>query len=322
MGIRSIVKKVSGPGIVIAVCTGLLFSLSFLIIKSLSGDNSGQLQFWITLLGGIGVVILVFFLFINGYTLYRQYSRNEMGSRLTTKLVVIFFFLTLIPFSLIYYFSIQFLTKGVDSWFDVRVETAVQDALQLGRTSLDGVKQDIASDIENYAANLSDDLDSGRWRKILRDMEEALSLEGYAELSIHTDDGRILAFTSIDKTELLPDWPGEEVFIELRIPQTHTSLEPLNNNTQQLRVVAPIGTPKYGSTIYALQAIKLLPHTYAKLASSVEKAFNQYDQMLFERGPLRFSLVLMLSLISLAGLLFSVLTAVYLTKRLVAPISN
>ena len=322
MAIRTLVKRISSPGIVIAVSTALLFALSFLIVKSLSDDDSGALQFWIIVVGGVGTAILVFFLFTNGYTLFRQYSRKEIGSRLTIKLVGIFFVLTLIPFSLIYFFSIQFLTNGVDKWFDVRVEQTVQDALQLGRTSLDGVKQEIKTDIENYASSLTEDLDAGRWRKILRDMEDALDLEGYVEMSIHTDDGRILAFTSTNKEKLLPDWPSEEVFIELRIPQTYVSLEPLNDNTQQLRVVAPIGTAKFGSTIYALQVIKLLPHSYAKLASSVEIAFNRYDQFLFSRGPLRFSLIVMLSLISLASLLFSILSAVYLTKRLVVPISN
>ena len=322
MAIRTLVKRISSPGIAIAVCTAFLFSLSFLIVKSLSDDDSGALQFWIIVVGSAGTAILIFFLFTNGYTLYRQYSRKEIGSRLTTKLVGIFFVLTLIPFSLIYFFSIQFLTNGVDKWFDVRVEQTVQDALQLGRTSLDGVKQEIKTDIENYASSLTEDLDAGRWRKILRDMEEVLNLEGYVEMSIHTDDGRILAFTSTDKAKLLPDWPSEEVYIELRIPQTYISLEPLNDNTQQLRVVAPIGTPNFGSTIYALQVIKLLPHSYANLASSVETAFNRYDLLLLSRGPLRFSLIVMLSLISLASLLFSMLSAVYLTKRLVVPISN
>ncbi|NND00773.1 MAG: HAMP domain-containing protein [Gammaproteobacteria bacterium] len=323
MEFRALVKKVSGPVPVISVCSVLLLSVCFLIMQSLSEGASGKLQFWITLLGGIGILILVFFLVTNCYSLYRQYSRNEIGSKLTAKLVVIFFLLTIIPFSLIYFFSIQFLNKGVDSWFDVRVEQAVQDALFLGQASLEGVLEDMKSDVENYANTLSEDLDAGTVNKLLRDMEDVRELEDYVELSILTDDGRILAFSaSSNSINMLPDAPGPEVFIELRIPQTYTSLEPLTNNTQQFRVVAPIGAQELGSTIYALQAIKLLPLSYANLASSVESAFNQYDQMLFARGPLRFSLILTLSLISLASLLFAILTAVYLSKRMVAPISN
>ncbi|MBT8114389.1 MAG: HAMP domain-containing protein, partial [Arenicella sp.] len=319
MPFRDLIKAISGPIPVISVCTALLFALSFLIVKSLSEESAGELQFWISLLGTVGIAILVFFLITNCYSLYRQYSRNEIGSRLTAKLVVIFLFLTVIPFSLIYFFSIQFLNKGVDSWFDVRVEQAVKDALLLGQTSLEGIKQEITSDVENYAKNLPKNLDPSQ---LLRALDEIRAVENYSELSLFTDDGRILAFSSVDSEKMLPDTPGDEVFTELRLNQTYTSLEPISKTAQQFRVVAPIQAQTLGREFYGLQAIKLLPLRYATLASSVETASNQYDQMLFSRGPLKFSLIVTLSLISLASLLFSILTAVYLSKRLVAPISN
>ena len=319
MQLRELIKKLAGPIPVISVCTLLLFALSFLIIQSLSQESTGQLQFWITLLGSVGIATLLLFLVINCYSLYRQYARNEIGSKLTVKLVFIFLFLMLIPFSLIYYFSIQFLNKGVDSCFDVRVEQAVQDALLLGQTSLEGIKDEITLDVEKYAKNLPKNVAPNQLLKTLNEIRE---LENYTELSLFSDDGRILAFSSADSSHVLPDTPGDEVFTDLRINQTYTSLEPISKNTQQIRVVAPIEAQSMGREFYGLQAIKLLPLRYATLANSVETAINQYDQMLFARGPLKFSLIVTLSLISLASLLFSILTAVYLSKRLVAPISN
>ena len=319
MGIRKLIKKSAGPIPVITVCTALLLSLCFLILQLLNEDAAGELQFWIAVLGSVGIGILIFFLTINCYTLFRQYVRNEIGSRLTTKLVMIFMLLTLIPFSLVYFFSIQFLNKGIDSWFDVRVEQAVQDALLLGQTSLEGIKEEVTSDVENYAKNLQKNLDPG---ELLRALDNIREIEGYIELALFTDDGRILAFSSEDSSRMLPDTPGDDVFSELRLNQTYASLEPISSNTQQFRVVVPIPTREYGREFYGLQAIKLLPLRYATLASSVETALNQYDQMQFARGPLKFSLIVTLSLISLTGLLFSILTAVFLSKRLVSPISN
>ena len=317
--IRNLIKKISGPVPVISVCTVLLLSLCFLIYKSLSPDASGELQFWIILLGSAGIAVLVFFLVANGYSLYRQYLRNEIGSRLTAKFVLVFFFLMVIPLSLIYFFSITFLNEGVDNWFDVKVEQAVNDALLLSKTSLEGVKEEIQADVENYADKLPKNVDGSR---LLRELEEIRRLEDYEEVSLFTDDGRIIAYTTRSDMQGLPDMPGDEVYSELRVNQTFASLEPLSENRQQFRVVAPIRAREVGREFYGLQAIKLLPLRYANLANSVESATNQYDQMLFARGPLRFGLVVTLSLISLASLLFSILTAVYLTKRLIAPISN
>lgn len=319
MAIRSIIKKISSPGPVIAVCTSLLFALSFLIVKSLSDDASGELQFWIMLFGGLGIVVLIFFLLSNTLTLYSQYRRNEIGSKLTAKMVFIFLFLTLIPFSLLYFFSIQFLNKGVDSWFDVRIEQTVKDSLLLSKTALEGIKEEVTSDVEDYAKTLRQNISAG---ELLRTLDEIRELEGYTELSLFTDDGRILAFSSIDEANILPDTPGDEVFTELRLNQTYALIEPISDSAQQFRVVAPIRVNELGREFYGLQAIKVLPLRYSTLANSVETASNQYAQMVFARGPLKFSLIVTLSLISLASLLFSILTAVYLSRRLVAPISN
>lgn len=322
MDLRQLVKTITGPTPVISVCAILLFSLSYLIYRSLSFDAPGELQFWTVLLGSIGIAILLFFLVANCYSLYRQYARDELGSKLTMKMVTLFLLLTVIPFSLIYYFSIQFLNKGVNSWFDVKIEQTVQDAVFLSQSSLDSVLEEITQDVKNYANSLRADLETGSLNKLLRDIELARELEGYAEFSLYTDDGRIVVFSNADKSTILPDTPPNEVFTELQIGQTFSALEQISDNTQQFRVVTPISLGGPSSKQYALQAIKFLPLSYANLASSVNQAANNYDQMVFSRGPLRFSLIVTLSLISLASLLFSILTAMYLSRRLVAPISH
>jgi len=304
------------------VCTGLLFALSYLIVKSLSDDASGELQFWITLVGGLGVATLIFFLISNGYALFSQYRRNEIGSKLTSKMVVIFFFLTVIPFSLIYFFSIQFLNKGVDSWFDVRIEQTIKDSLLLSQSALEGIKEEVIIDIEEVVTNVENNLTESEEDRlgILKELRQSY---GFTELSLYTQDGQILAFAiDDDGVNILPNIPGDEVFSELRLRRTYTSLEPISTTMQQLRVVTPIASARPDREFNGLQAIKVLPFRYATLASSVESANNQYGQMVFARGPLKFSLIVTLSLISLASLLFSMLTAVYLSRRLVAPISN
>jgi len=90
----------------------------------------------------------------------------------------------------------------------------------------------------------------------------------------------------------------------------------------QFRILAPIEIDGLGQQFYVLQAIQVLPLRYAALASSVESANKQYKQLVFARGPLKYSFVFTLSLISLVSLLYSILAAVYISRRLVSPISN
>ncbi len=319
MAIRQLIKRLTHPIPVTIVSTALLFALCFVIVKSFSDDNLGELQLWVTVVGVSGILLLLIFLAFNLFSLLRQYLRREMGSRLTMKLVAIVLFLTLIPFSLLYYFSIQFLNKGVDSWFDVRIEQTIQDSLLLSQSALEGLKEEITADVEGYAKNLRGALPQGG---VLRTLDNIREVEGYAELSLYSDDGRVIAFSRENSANLLPSTPSEEAFTELRLNQTFTQLETLSADVQQFRVVAPIAVNELGRQFYGLQAIRLLPLRYATLASSVESANKQYKQMVFARGPLKFSLVVTLSLISLVSLLFSILTAVYVSRRLVSPISN
>lgn len=320
MAIRRLIKNLGHPALVTIVSTLFLFALCFLIVRSLSDDSLSQSQLsWIAILGVVGILVLLLFLVINIYKLVSQFARGEMGARLTVKLVAIVLFLTLIPFSLLYYFSIQFLNKGVDSWFDVRIEQTIQDSLLLSQSALEGLKEEITADVEGYAKNLIGGLAGGG---LLRNLDELRELEGYSELSLYSDDGRVIAFSRENSSNLLPSTPSEEAFSELRLNQTFTQLETLSADVQQFRVVAPIKANELGRQFYGLQAIKVLPLRYATLANSVESANKQYKQMVFARGPLKFGLVVTLSLISLVSLLFSILTAVFLSRRLVAPISH
>jgi nitrogen fixation/metabolism regulation signal transduction histidine kinase len=319
MDIRALVKRIASPGPVITVSAIILLVLCLVIVNSLEDDSSGQLQILMTLVGAVGITLLVFFIAVNCYALYRQVKRGEAGSKLSSKFVLVFLALTIIPFSLVYFFSIQFLNRGVDSWFDVRIEQAIEDAFLLGQSSLEAINQEFVNDLEDYAANLP--INAGRL-ETLRALEEIRLLEDYVELSLYTVDGRIIAFSSGDAEQLLPSTPVDEVFSEIAINQTYTSLEPLSNTTQQLRIVAPVAAPGLGQSLYALQAIKLLPLRYGILASNVEKAYRQYDQMVFARGPLKFSLILTLTIISLISFLFSILAALYLSRRLAAPIGD
>jgi len=201
----------------------------------------------------------------------------------------------------------------------VRIEQTVKDSLLLSKTALEGIKEELTTDVEDIAKNLGKNIGDG---DLLKTLDDIRKLQTYTELSLYADDGRVIAFSRDDSANILPDAPGGEVFAELRLNQTYTLLEPISENTLQFRIVAPVGVDDLGGGFFVLQAIKVLPLRYATLTESVESANSQYAQMVFARGPLKFSLIVTLSLISLASLLFSMLTAIYLSRRLVAPVSN
>ena len=78
------------------------------------------------------------------------------GSRLTFRLLVLFAVLAVVPGALVYTVSVQFLTKSIESWFDVRVDTALESGLSLGRSALDNMLGDLRGKARVMALELSD----------------------------------------------------------------------------------------------------------------------------------------------------------------------
>ncbi len=119
-----------------------LFSLMVLSTYLISDASQNSARFgrlYIGLLAVNALILLVLFFIINVnlYKLVRQVIKRHPGSRLTLRLVVMFVVLALIPAVTVYVFSVQLLGRGIDSWFDVSVERALEDSLELSRSSLD-----------------------------------------------------------------------------------------------------------------------------------------------------------------------------------------
>ena len=115
----------------------LLVSLSLMSDATHNSERFGQLYSWLLLLNTLGLVVLAGLIGTNLYWLVSQYRARAPGARLTSRLVVTFVILAVVPIAIVYYFSLQFLQRGIDSWFDVQIEEALDDALELSRGSLD-----------------------------------------------------------------------------------------------------------------------------------------------------------------------------------------
>ena len=119
---------------------GLVLALSALVLLAKTSNNSEELArlSQLTLvINGAGIAILFVLLMGNIIRLIRDLRRSVPGARLKGRMVAAFVGLALLPLSVVYYFSLQFLNRGIDSWFSVQVEEGLSDALELSRAALE-----------------------------------------------------------------------------------------------------------------------------------------------------------------------------------------
>ena len=121
----------------------LLVSLSYMSDATHNSEQFGQMYSWLLLVNAVALVILGAVVVANLVWLIGRQRKKAPGARLTTRLVLVFVILAVVPVSVVYYFSLQFLQRGIDSWFDVRIEQGLDDALVLSRAALDVRLRDV-----------------------------------------------------------------------------------------------------------------------------------------------------------------------------------
>ncbi len=306
----------------VALLSGLL--LIALIMMNAAMQNSdlfGNLYSLLLLVNLVGIVLLLILIGTNIYRLALQYRQQTLGSRLTLRLFVITVVLAVVPVVIVFFFSLQAINRGIDSWFDVKVEKALDDALLLGRTSLDAIKQDMVSKTRDMASELS-----GTSKRLaaptLNLLREQYEL---GEITLFDQEGLVIASSSQEgfgTGTLLPDAPGEAIRSQIRRGLTYANLDPIAGGELQLRIVVPVYARGVGAPDRILQVLQPLPTRYANLGESVQSAFAEYEKLAYLRGPLKFGFTLTLSLVTLITVLIALWASIFSARRLVRPIRD
>ncbi|WP_455201529.1 ATP-binding protein [Kaarinaea lacus] len=301
---------------VLAMGLFLVLSLTLLSTATQSSVQFGRLHLVLVVINALGVIVLVGLVGVNFIRLIRNYRRNVVGSRLTSRLVIVFVILAVAPVSVVYYFSLGFLQRGIDSWFDVRVEEAMEDALELSRSSLDLRIRELLKQTRLMAEGLIDESDS----TVLLTLNDLRSESNAYELTLLTDGGHVIASSSADTTAIIPSKPDEVILSQVRTNESYAGLAPVGDLGLQIRVavaVDAIEAPAQQRVLYALYPIA---DRISLLADSVQSAYGQHKELIFLREPLKDSFTLTLSLVLLVSLLTAIWAAFFSAQRLVAPV--
>lgn len=293
----------------------VLFALVLLSDATENSARFGQLYSLLLILSAIGLIGLGGLCVWNLLRLMRQVKARQSGARLTARFVTAFTLLAIVPMVIVYFFSMQFLLRGIDSWFDVRTESALTDALELSRTAIDGRMRDRLKQIEILALELTDLPDDAA----LSSLNDIYDISGASELSIINAAGRVIAATS-DTTAIVPNRPDEGVLLQLRQSGNYIGLEPIDESGLVIRVVAAISGTRGDGDVRYLQALFPVGERINALAETVEQAYVQNQELSYLRRPLKLTFIFTLSLVLLFTLLAAVWAAFFFARRMVAPL--
>jgi len=296
----------------------LLVSLSYMSDATHNSEQFGQMYSWLLLVNAAVLVILGTLVVANLVWLIGRQRKKAPGARLTARLVVMFVILAVVPVSVVYYFSLQFLQRGIDSWFDVRIEQGLDDALVLSRAALDVRLRDVLVQTGQMAEELSE----SPYSTIAIDLYDLRVRNGASELTLFDSDGRTVASSSADLTDLVPSQPTSGMLLILREGRHYIGLDPVGETGLHARALIPVTLSRHNNEIFTLQALYPVSERFSVLADGVQTAFTRYRELAYLRTPLKFSYTLTLSMVLVLSLLAAIWAAFHSARRLAAPISD
>ena len=289
--------------------------------------------------------------------LWRRHRRGEFGSRLLARFAIAFALLGVVPGALIYLVSVQFLGRSIESWFDVRVERALDSGLAVGRAVLDNLKAEVSNKARLMATELADTPPAARFAALNRLREQA----GIAEALLVTGSGQLIAASAAQLNELVPDLPsaaqlrtargqriyasieGEagagveahaglhvRVLVPLPLPTAAAaansgllSLEPLGRGLRETpREAGERRGVQVGSSAdqVLLQLVQPVPTSIAANAEALTSGYREYQELTLARSGLSRIYTITLTLTLLLAIFGAVAAAVLLSSSMTAPL--
>lgn len=233
------------------------------------------------------------------------------GAKLTLRLVLFFTLIAVLPGILVYAVSVNFLSKSIESWFDVRVEKALEGGLNLGRSGLDNSLKELTQKTQ-FIALLLTEKNPVQFKSTL----DQLIDEGVAqEAALFGAGDKMIAFSASDSA-LLPDIPSDKLMRQVRDKGLYSAIEATPSRALSLRVLALVSVNSYSKASYVLQFNQLVPKQIAADAETVQAVYRDYQELTLSRLGLKRLYGITLTLALLVVLLTAISAAFFISERI------
>jgi two-component system, NtrC family, nitrogen regulation sensor histidine kinase NtrY len=317
---NSSMKK--GSTLIITVGTCLfLFMLASLLMMSQTLQNPELFDRYYSVLlifNALGLISLIGLILINLKRLIRQFKNHVVGSRMTVRMVMIFSLLSVTPVLIVYSFSLDFLHRGIDSWFDLRVEQALDDSLELSRLGLDVRMRELLNTTEKVAEELSETSDA----ELPFDIDQLRERINANELTLLTKKGAIIASSSNDIKDLVPEIPSETILLQLTQSKSYIGLDVIKDTNLLIRAVATLPAANLDKEGRIVQALYPISERINQLAENVQSSYIEYKELSYLREQLKVSFIIILTLVLLFSIFSAVWAAFYSARKLAAPVKD
>ena len=316
-------------GVAVSVIAGLSLVLLFLLTQATNNRELYERNYERLFI--LNIVVASALLLVIGWTALRllmRLRRGKFGSRLLVKLAAIFALVGVVPGVLIYVVSYQFVSRSIESWFDVKVEGALDAGLSLGRATLDTLTEDLSNKARSASSQIGNTPDATAGLAIERLREQL----GVSDVILWTGSGQLIASAGQSRFQLSPERPSATQLRAVRAQRVVAFVEGLDEQAlssqsggtgnARVKVQAWVGSGSLGllSEPRVLQITQILPPTLVANLAAVQEANREYQERALARAGLRRMYIGTLTLSLFLAVFGAVLLAVLFGNQLARPL--
>lgn len=308
-----------------------------LFLLATASSNSGFFDRYYSWLLGLNAAVagaLLVFVVVALARLYSRYKSGKFGSRLMARLVLLFAGIGILPGLVIFLVSVQFVSHSIDSWFNVKIEAALESGVNLGLAALDQSLADLGASAEITATTLA-----GQDRHSTQDILTRLVTErdGVISAMIIGVDGKVILSAAQNRRQnVTPDMPTPPMLLQAVMPGGYARTEGAERDFKEgaaapapgtlepspglrQRVVLAIPEPP-GAQPRFLQVIQAVPVNLATNAQVLSTAYTEYQERFVARVGLRRMYIETLTLTLLLAIFGAIASAFLIAGNLAQPL--
>src|SRR5918999_5967400 len=225
----------------VLIVGGVVAALGLFLLATASGDTA-LLERQYPLLLALNAALAALLAGLVVYQLVamaRRYRARVFGTRLTLRLLTRFAALAVVPGLIVYAVSVQFLTRSIESWFDVKVDAALEGGINLGQQ----VIEQMTLELQNKANAMALEVAERSPGQLARELERLRAQLGVEEAVVVTGSGRLVGGSGHGVTKLVPELPASHVLRQARVKRGYTAVDAAVGRPLALRVVVPVDMP-------------------------------------------------------------------------------
>ena len=329
LGLQRFNQKRMGWALGVVTFAVLALSLVLLFLLTQATQRWELYEQNYELLFVVNAVVAGALLLVIGWAAFRLVQRlraGKFGSRLLLKLAAIFALIGIVPGILIYTVSYQFVSRSIESWFDVKVEGALDAGLNLGRATIDNLSQELSNKVRSASVliasvSASDDAQ-------IPNLEKIRELTNADDVVLWSSELKPLASVGASKYDLFPEPPSTLEMKRLRAEGHTWRVEGLEEGlagtgiVPRVKVLAQVTSNKIGlrPEQMVLQVIQNLPPNLVSNALAVLEANREYQERALAREGLKRMYIGTLTLTLFLAVFGAVLLAAILGNQLARPL--